>query len=306
MHKRRKRERCMMALTEKIQHSNRVYFSKPKTLLFTVFPLTFDFYFRNLRKEGRRRRGGRYHIRKGKIIGARGTKGIVRSQCIVRCRISTARERMKPPLLGGPLLGGIQTTHNIERRRQKCGRKGERWALPFLSIYDPPFPFTSEEETTGQPGGGGGEGARQFLTLRIGAKRQEWRREAACGTIIHRYPPLLPSARKTKGRMGKKEVSQLSFPPLLLPSVVVVVAVAARSRSLFSLCENVCQSVRDPFQSSDPPRLLFLFPRLFRRMPPRQGGLQDRRRENTFLPTRRRGKYFIFGFRHFLTHAPPI
>ncbi len=135
MHKRRKRERCMMALTEKIQHSNRVYFSKPKTLLFTVFPLTFDFYFRNLRKEGRRRRGGRYHIRKGKIIGARGTKGIVRSQCIVRCRISfllnTGKNEASSPRRAP--LGGIQTTHNIERTAKMREKRGKVGSLPSSS-----------------------------------------------------------------------------------------------------------------------------------------------------------------------------
>ncbi len=126
------------------------------------------------------------------------------------------------------------------------------------------------------------------------------------GGLWH-YHPSIPSSSsfcsKNERENGKKEVSQLSSSfgrrssSPLPPS-------AARSRSLFSLCENVCQSVRDPFQSSDPPRLLLLFPRLFRRMPPRlRGELQDRRREKTFLPTRKRGKSFIFGFRHFLART---
>ncbi len=117
---------------------------------------------------------------------------------------------------------------------------------------------------------------------------------------------------KRKGEWEKKK-SVNSPPPLFFfrrsssPSLPPLPPSAARSRSLLSVCENVCQSVRDPFQSPDPPRPLLLFPRLFRRMPPRlRGGLQDRRREKTFLPRRKRGKSFIFGFRHFLTHAPPI
>ncbi len=99
---------------------------------------------------------------------------------------------------------------------------------------------------------------------------------------------------KRKGEWEKRSQSTLLLLFLLLRPSVVVVAVAACSRSLLSVCENVCQSVRDPFQSPDPPRLLFLFPRLFRRMPPRQGGATRQTKGEYIFADEEEGKNLLY------------